>query len=70
MSEEEGRGSPTKKRKRISNAETIEMMMEAEAERSQVNNQMLDILNGFRQQGEMKLNLMKRLVADKECKDY
>jgi hypothetical protein len=43
------------------------MMMEAEAEQSQVNNQMLDILNGFYQKGEMKLNLMKRLVADKEC---
>jgi hypothetical protein len=43
------------------------MMMEAEAEQSQVNNQMLDILNGFYQKVEMKLNLMKRLVADKEC---
>jgi hypothetical protein len=42
-------------------------MMEAEAEQSQVNNQMLDILNGFYQKVEMKLNLMKRLVADKEC---
>ena len=41
------------------------MMMEAEAERSEVNNQMLEILNGFRQQGEMKINLLEKLV-DKE----
>jgi hypothetical protein len=45
------------------------MMMEAEAERSQVNNQMLEILNGFRQQGETKLKLMKKLVAEKESNE-
>ncbi len=49
--------------------QTLEMMMEAEAERSQVNNQMLEILNGFRQQGETKLKLMKKLVAEKESNE-
>jgi hypothetical protein len=38
----------------------------SEAERSLVNNRILGIQKGFLQQREMKLNLMKRLVADKE----
>lgn len=44
------------------NAETIEMMMQAEAERSRTNQQMLEILDGFRQQNEKKMDLMKKLA--------
>ncbi len=44
------------------NAETIEMMMQAEAERSRTNQQMLEILDGFRQQNEKKIDLMKKLA--------
>ena len=43
---------PGPKRKRISNKETIQMMVmaEAEAERSSVNNKFLDVLKGMQAQ--------------------
>ncbi len=50
-----------KRRKRISNAETIEMILKSEAERERTNVQMLEILSGFRQQNEEKLSLMKEM---------
>lgn len=56
--------APVRKRKRISNAETIELMMKSEVERQRVINQMLEILNGFREQGAEKLNLLKHIVDD------
>jgi hypothetical protein len=37
-------------------------MMRAEAERAEVNTEMLEILNGIRQQGNAKVDLMKRLI--------
>lgn len=43
---------PAPKRKRISNGETIQMMMMAEAERSSVNNRFLDVLQGIQSQGD------------------
>lgn len=65
--EEDDEEHPVRKRKRISNAETIELMMQSEAERAQVNNQMLEILNGFRQQGAEKLNLLKKIIEEKSA---
>lgn len=57
--------APVNKRRRISNAETIELMMRAETERAEVNTEMLEILNGIRQQGNAKVDLMKRLIDEK-----
>lgn len=65
--EDDEDGAPVRKRKRISNAETIELMMKSEAERQKVNTEMLEILNGFRQQGEEKINLLKLIVDDGKC---
>ena len=57
---------PALKRKRISNGETIQMMMMAEAERSSVNNKFLDVLQGIQSQGDEKVKLMRQLVNDKK----
>ena len=57
---------PAPKRKRISNGETIQMMMMAEAERSSVNNRFLDVLQGIQSQGDEKVKLMRQLVNDKK----
>ena len=57
---------PALKRKRISNGETIQMMMMAEAERSSVNNRFLDVLQGIQSQGDEKVKLMRQLVNDKK----
>ncbi|EFX63761.1 hypothetical protein DAPPUDRAFT_335016 [Daphnia pulex] len=47
---------PAPKRKRISNGETIQMMMIAKAERSSVNNRFLDVLKGIQAQGDEKVH--------------
>lgn len=46
------------KRKRISNAETIEMMLQSEREQRPVNDKMLDLLQAFKQQGDQRLEIM------------
>jgi hypothetical protein len=48
------------KEKRISNGETIQMMI-AEAERSSVSNRFLDVLKGIQAQGDEKVKLMCQL---------
>ena len=58
---------PVPKRKRISNAETVQMMMMAEAERASVNNQFLDVLKGFQSQGDAKMKLMEKIFMAKQC---
>ena len=61
--EEEDYGEPpVNKRKRISNAETIELMMKSEAERERTNASFLEILGGFKQQGELRNQLLEKLV--------
>jgi hypothetical protein len=53
------------KEKRISNGETIQMMI-AEAERSSVSNRFLDVLKGIQAQGDEKVKLMCQLVKDQK----
>ena len=58
---------PAPKRKRISNAKTVQMMMMAEAERASVNNQFLDVLKDFQSQGVAKMKLMEKIYMAKQC---
>ena len=57
---------PAPKRKRISNGETIQMMMMAEADCSSVNNKFLDVLKGMQAQGDENVKLMRQLVNEKK----
>lgn len=43
----------------------IELMLKSERERERTNTAMLEILGGFREQGEKKNQLLEKLVAEK-----
>jgi hypothetical protein len=62
--EDDDDDAPVRKRKRISNAETIQLMMRSESERQKVNTEMLEILDGFRKQGDEKITLLKQIADD------
>ncbi len=59
--EDDDNDAPVHKRKRISNAETIQLMMRSESERQKVNTEMLEILHGFRKQVDEKITLLKQI---------
>lgn len=62
---DDGYEPPAPKRKRISNAETIQMMMMAEAVRSSANDKFLDVLKSIQTQGEEKVKMMRLMVEKK-----
>lgn len=51
------------RRKRLSNAETVEMLMKAEAQRSAVNNSMMGLLEKFLQQGDERNALLRKHLS-------
>ena len=54
---------PVPKRKRVSNSETVVMMLKSEAERAAVDNTMIGNLSKFLEQGDRKLKLMETLAS-------
>jgi hypothetical protein len=54
------------KEKKISNGETIQMMMIAEAKLSSLYNRFLDVLKGIQAHGDEKVKLMRQLVKDQK----
>ncbi len=63
--EDEEDQTPVNKRKRISNGETIELMMKSETERERTNVTFLEILVGLREQGAARNKLLEKLVEER-----